>query len=149
MCWIYSLFGENCYFNNIEDSIPWMWYISSFFLVFKIYSLPCFFYSFQYRGLVYFGYIFSKYSIFCANVNRDFFNCLLNLSIFNWKIIALQCCVGFCHTATWISHNYTYVPFFLNLPLTPYTSHPSRAPGIHRAVDWTLCIIHQLSTSYL
>ena len=23
--------------------------------------------------------------------------------IFNWRIIALQCCVGFCHTSTWIS----------------------------------------------
>ena len=24
--------------------------------------------------------------------------------IFNWRIIALQCCVGFCHTPAWISH---------------------------------------------
>ena len=43
--------------------------------------------------------------------------------IFNGKIIALQYCVGFCHTATWISHRYTYVPSLLNLPPT---SHPSR-----------------------
>ena len=28
---------------------------------------------------------------------------------FNWKIIALQYCVGLCHTSTWISHRYTYV----------------------------------------
>ena len=27
--------------------------------------------------------------------------------ISNWRIIALQCCVGFCHTSTWISHRYT------------------------------------------
>jgi len=26
------------------------------------------------------------------------------LFIFNWKIIALQHCIGFCHTSTWISH---------------------------------------------
>ena len=32
---------------------------------------------------------------------------------------ALQCCVGFCHTATRISHKYTYIPFLLNLPPTP------------------------------
>ena len=40
--------------------------------------------------------------------------------IFNW-IIALQYCVGFCHTSAWISHRYTYVPSLLNLPAT---SHP-------------------------
>ena len=28
---------------------------------------------------------------------------------FSWRIIALQFCVGFCHTSTWISHMYTYV----------------------------------------
>ena len=27
---------------------------------------------------------------------------------FNWRIITLQCCVGFSHIATWISHNYMY-----------------------------------------
>ena len=27
---------------------------------------------------------------------------------FNWRIIALQCCVGFSRIATWISHNYMY-----------------------------------------
>ena len=43
--------------------------------------------------------------------------------IFNWRIIAIQYCVGFCHTAAWISHRYTYVPSLLNLSLT---SHPSR-----------------------
>ena len=43
---------------------------------------------------------------------------------FNWGIIALQYCIHFCHTSTWISHRYTYVPSLLNLPPTP--SHPSR-----------------------
>jgi len=41
--------------------------------------------------------------------------------IFNWKIIALQCCTGFFCTITWISHKYTYVPSLLNFPLTPTT----------------------------
>ena len=35
---------------------------------------------------------------------------------FNWRIIALQNCVVFCQTLTWISHRYAYVPSLLNLP---------------------------------
>ena len=50
---------------------------------------------------------------FFWNIHNDF--------IFNWRIIALQYCIGFCHTSTWISHRYTYVPSLLNL--SP-TSHP-------------------------
>ena len=29
---------------------------------------------------------------------------------FNWRLITLQYCGGFCHTLTWISHGYTCVP---------------------------------------
>ena len=29
---------------------------------------------------------------------------------FNWRVIALQNCVGFCQTSAWISHRYTYAP---------------------------------------
>ena len=29
---------------------------------------------------------------------------------FNWRLITLQCCGGFCHTLTWISHRCTCVP---------------------------------------
>ena len=43
-----------------------------------------------------------------------------NVFIFNWRIIALQYCVGFCQTSTWISHRYTYVPSLLNPPPTSY-----------------------------
>ena len=38
----------------------------------------------------------------------------LNVLIFNWRIIALQCCIGFSHTTVWISQEYT----------TASTSHP-------------------------
>ena len=40
---------------------------------------------------------------------------------FNWRIIALQYCVGFCHMSVWISHRYTFVPSLWHLPPT---SHP-------------------------
>ena len=29
---------------------------------------------------------------------------------FNWKIIALHYCAGFCFTSAWTSHRYTHVP---------------------------------------
>ena len=38
--------------------------------------------------------------------------------ILNWIIIALQCCVGFCHTTTGINHKYTYVPSLVTLAPT-------------------------------
>ena len=36
--------------------------------------------------------------------------------IFNWRIIALQCCIGFCYATVRIGHQYTYVPSVLSLP---------------------------------
>ena len=47
-------------------------------------------------------------------------------SIFNWRIIGLQYCIGFCHTSAWISHRHTYVPSLLNLPPTAHLILPSR-----------------------
>ena len=32
------------------------------------------------------------------------------LICFNWRLIALQYCSGFCHTLTWISHGCTCIP---------------------------------------
>ena len=49
--------------------------------------------------------------------------------IFKWKIIALHCCVGFCRTSAWISHRHTYIPSFLNLPLTPHWGFDVRFPN--------------------
>ena len=66
---------------------------------------------------------------------------------FNWRKIALQCFVGFCHTTMWISHKYTYVPCLLNL--LPHTSPHPTALGSHRAHGWPSCVIQQLLISYL
>ena len=79
------------------------------------------------------------FEFFIASVSRShltqsfFFPCSILLFLacffflkvtFNWRIIALQNRVGFCHVSTWVSHRYTYVASLLKLPLTP--SHPSR-----------------------
>ena len=44
------------------------------------------------------------------------------LVYFNWKLITLQCCGGFCHTVTWISHGCTCVPH--PEPPTLFPPHP-------------------------
>ena len=76
--------------------------------------------------------------------------CLFCLTsfIFNWRIIALQDCVGFCHTSAWISHRYTYVPSLLNLPHSKFLimmyvlSFPSLSPSSHLYLH--LCLLFLL-----
>ena len=59
--------------------------------------------------------------------------------ILNWGILALQYCVDFCHTSTWISHRYYVCPLPLDLPSYPL---PYPIPlGYHRAPD--LSSLHQ------
>ena len=31
------------------------------------------------------------------------------LLIFNWRIVSLQYCIGFCHTSAWISYRYMFI----------------------------------------
>ena len=59
---------------------------------------------------------------------------------FNWRIIALQYCAGFCHT-TWNSRKCIHVPSLLNLPPIP---HP-----ILQSTRLSSRVIQQLPTSYL
>ena len=65
-------------------------------------------------------------------MTRPYFLISLYLRIFienwifkNWKIIALQCCAGFCHTTMQTSYKciYIYIPFPLIPP--PTTPHPN------------------------
>ena len=74
----------------------------------------------------------------CKTVNKfiekpkisHFLFCVcFNIFTFNWRIIALQCCVAFYQTSARISCRYIYVP---SLP-PPSPSHPSRllqSPGL-------------------
>ena len=68
---------------------------------------------------------FSLKVIFCWKFSLVLFSWIS--LIFNWKIIALQCYVGFCYTSVWISHKQTYVPSLLSFLPPPTTSHPFRS----------------------
>ena len=92
--------------------------------------------------LIYLNYL-AEYSI---SVYREilFFFSLFSFKIssfFNWRIIALQNCVVFCQTSTWISHRYTNIPSFSNLP--PTSLH------WHRALVWVSWAIQQITIGYL
>ena len=56
---------------------------------------------------------------------------------FNCRITALQYCVGFCHTSTWISHKYMDQPHIYTYVPPSWSSLPSPTPftplGCHRA----------------
>ena len=58
---------------------------------------------------------------------------LLIITYFNWKIIALQYCVDFCHITTWIRHRYIYMapPSWASSHLLPH----STSLGYHRASE--------------
>ena len=60
-------------------------------------------------------------------IRNSYFTACVSFA-FNWRIIPLQRCVGFCHTTTWISHKYTHIPFPLELLSHPQSpSHSSRS----------------------
>ena len=56
---------------------------------------------------------------------------MLLTAFFNWRTIAVQCCVDFCRTTRWISHKYTYIP----LPLEPFF-HPHPIPPLQVVTEY-------------
>lgn len=69
-------------------------------------------------------------------------DCSFSLHSFVFEF--LQCCVGFCSTTTWISHNYTYIASLLSQRPTPLGHHESTRLGspCYRATSHQLSILH-------
>ena len=64
---------------------------------------------------------------------------------FNWRLITLQYCGGFCHTFTWISHGCTYVPH----PDPPYHLPPHPIPLGHPTAPALSTLSHASNLDWL
>ena len=98
-------------------------YSSPFIFLSDFLNLSCYYFTSHYSLLI----------VLCFSFLMVFF---VFIFIFDWKIIALQYFVGFCHTTMWISYKYTYIPSLLSL--SPTHPHPRLIPlSHHRAPSWT------------
>ena len=73
------------------------------------------------KDLLYLYFLLSEQLTF-----QSYFDTEYNHIFKNWRILALQCCVGFCYTTTWLSFKYTYILSLLSLPPSP-PIHPLRS----------------------
>ena len=63
---------------------------------------------------------------------------------FNWRLISLQYCDGFCHTLTWISHGCTCVPH----PEPPSHLPPHPIPQGHPSAPALSALSHALNLDW-
>ena len=63
---------------------------------------------------------------------------------FNWRLITLQYCGGFCHTFTWISHGCTCVPH----PDPPSHLPPHLIPQDHLSAPALSTLSHALNLDW-
>ena len=113
-------------------------------------------YHLSHQGNLLFLYIAKKGLVFPTRNKWSLIESVIYLFIyFIRRLISLQYCSGFCHTLTWISHGFTYIPHPnppSHLPLYPiplgYPSNPVEAlvsciqPGL--VICFTLDNIHVL-----
>ena len=72
----------------------------------------------------------------CLHCKVGFFFPFIFIS---WRLITLQYCSGFCHTLTWISHGFKYVPH----PDPPSLLPPHPIPlGLPSAPALRTCLMH-------
>ena len=73
-------------------------------------------------------------------------NIIFELVYFNWRIITLQYCGGFCYTFTWISHKCTCVPPFWTLHTTSLRTPSLWVVPEHQL--WVPCFMHRTCTGH-
>ena len=58
---------------------------------------------------------------------------------FNWRVIMLQCCVGFCHITRWI----IIIILYIASPSTASLPHPNPSLKVIGAPGWAPCVIQR------
>ena len=71
-------------------------------------------------------------------------NFCCKLVYFNWRLITLKYCSGFCHTLTWIRHGYTCVPH----PKPPSHTPPHPIPQSHPSAPALSTLSHVLNQDW-
>ena len=71
------------------------------------------------------------------------FSCFKFCSIFNWRIITVQYCDGFCHTSVWTGHRCTCVPSILNSP-SQLTLSLQVMTDLHTSNSHWLTVLHMV-----
>ena len=88
------------------------------------------------------------YNLVYFSIFKKFWNHHCYSYFFNWRIIALKCCDGFCCT-TWITYKYTYITSLLSLPASPAPSHrPVSSQSTRLSSLCCTAASHQLSVSH-
>ena len=85
--------------------------------------------------------------IWFASVFLRIFPLFKKILSFNWRKIALQCCIGFCHTRIQISYNYIHMTSSwtsLPCPPPPSRSSQSRTSPCYVAISYQLSILHMV-----
>ena len=72
-----------------------------------------------------FSWLLNSFSLGYSNLCPTWHPFKKKIIYFNWRLITLQCCSGFCRTLTWISHGCTCVPHPEPPLPPPSSSHPS------------------------
>ena len=76
----------------------------------------------------------------------------LNLFIFNWRIITLQYCDGFCHTSAWISHRLMSPSSWTSFPPPPqncYTEKQVKSLWLLKPSDDYVSFKHYILASFV
>ena len=70
----------------------------------------------------------------------------INLSIFKWRIITLQCSADFCHSSTWISHRCMCVCIYISPPYWTSLLPPTlpQSCRLSQSQAWAPCSVEHV-----